>query len=72
MIKSKIEVFEGVGGGFFWRCRHRNGQIVATGNQSYATKSNARRAARRIAGTMLLAPVVEVQPSTRPGDYRAR
>lgn len=55
----RIEVFEGKGG-WYWRARHlRTHNIVAGGSEAYSTKSNARRAARRIGRVLLLAEVVD-------------
>lgn len=66
--KHQIEVFEGRGG-FYWRARHiRTCKIVADGSEAYSTASNARRAARRIGGALLLAPVINLNA---PGDRRA-
>lgn len=70
--KHEIEVFAGLNG-WYWRARHLATQnIVADGSQPYSTKSNARRAARRIGRVLMFAPVVERQPKTVPGDYRGR
>jgi uncharacterized protein YegP (UPF0339 family) len=60
--RTQIEYYQGAGGQWYWRCRHKNGHIVATGAEGYASKSNVKRAARRIGGTLLLAPLVEVEP----------
>lgn len=43
-----IEYFPGADNQWYWRYRARNGKISATGGEGYSTKSNARRAARRI------------------------
>jgi hypothetical protein len=57
--KHRIEVFEGQRGGFFWRARHiSTSKIVADGSEPYSTRSNARRAARRIGRMLMFAPVI--------------
>lgn len=63
--KHRIEVFEGNRGGFFWRARHiSTSKIVADGSQPYSTRSNARRAARRIGRMLAFAPVINLAPET--------
>jgi hypothetical protein len=68
MLKSKheIEVFEGRRGGFYWRARFTGkgpltNKIIADGSEPYSTRSNARRAARRIGRALAFAPVVNVE-----------
>lgn len=41
-----LKIFEGAQG-FYWRLVAKNGKIVADGSEPYATRSNARRAAKR-------------------------
>jgi uncharacterized protein YegP (UPF0339 family) len=59
--RKQIEVFPGAMGEFYWRARDKNGLIVADGSQGYSTRSNARRAARRIGRALVLAPVINVE-----------
>lgn len=47
---ARIEVFTDRGGKWRWRVRARNGQITDTAGQSYASRSNALRAAKRRSG----------------------
>lgn len=65
--RKQIEVFAGRGG-FYWRARDKNGKIVADGSQAYSTRSNARRAARRIGLALLTAPVVDLERARTPQD----
>jgi hypothetical protein len=59
--QHRIEVFAGRGG-FYWSARHlKSHKIVADGAEAYSTKSNARRAARRIGRVLMFAPVVNVE-----------
>lgn len=68
---TKVEIFEGADRQWYWRARcTRNHRIIATGGEGYATASNARRAARRIGGAMLLTWIETIKPRMRPGDYR--
>ena len=73
MAKSRgnqVEVYEGADGQWYWRVRSLdNHQITMTGGQGYATPSNARRAVRRGAVTLALAPITTVTPTHRNGDY---
>jgi hypothetical protein len=60
--KHRIEVYEGDRGGFFWRARHiATMKIVADGSEPYSTRSNARRAARRIGRVLFTAPVIDIR-----------
>lgn len=45
--KGKVEIFQGQGGGWYWRARAANGKVVADGSEGYSNRSNARRAARK-------------------------
>lgn len=58
----RIEVYESHRGGFYWRARHiKTHKIVADGSEPYSTRSNARRAARRIGRALFVAPVVDIK-----------
>jgi hypothetical protein len=75
MAKHRIEVFEGANG-WYWRARYvgpgpMTMKIVADGSEAYSTKSNARRAARRVGRMLIFAPVVNLaKPTHINGDYR--
>jgi uncharacterized protein YegP (UPF0339 family) len=70
MAKHRIEVFEGANG-WYWRARHlATSHIICDGSEAYSTKSNARRAARRVGRMLIFAPVVNLTPSHSNGDYR--
>jgi uncharacterized protein YegP (UPF0339 family) len=45
---AAFELFEDSAGGFRWRLRHDNGNILADSGEGYSSRSNARRAARRV------------------------
>ncbi|GCF13625.1 hypothetical protein Harman_15600 [Haloarcula mannanilytica] len=51
------EVYADAAGQFRWRLLHRNGNILADSGEGYSSRSNARRAARRVSE---LAPDAEV------------
>lgn len=68
-----IEVFEGRGGGFYWRARFvgkgpMTKKIIADGSQSYSTRSGAGRAARRVGRVLVLAPVINIRKTKRTID----
>ncbi len=46
---------------FRWRLRAANGQIVATGHQSFFSRFNARRAAERVRVLTVRVPIVNVE-----------
>ena len=58
--RKQIEVYAGRAG-FYWRARDKNGKIVADGSEPYSTRSNARRAARKIIRALLFATIVDVE-----------
>jgi uncharacterized protein YegP (UPF0339 family) len=43
-----FETYRDKGGEYRWRLVHRNGNVIATGGEGYATHGNARRAVRRL------------------------
>lgn len=47
-------------GGWRWRLRAKNGKLVATAGESFATKASAKRAARAVARKAAGANVVEI------------
>ena len=44
----KVKYNEGVDGLWYWHVIAKNGRIVAIGGEGYSTKSNARKAFRRV------------------------
>lgn len=48
----EFEFFQSENGLWYWRLRARNKNIVATGGEGYATKSNAKRAVKRLQASM--------------------
>jgi hypothetical protein len=64
--QHRIEVYEGIRGGFFWRARHlKTSKIIADGSEPYSTRSNARRAARRIGRMLMFAPIINHTPEIK-------
>jgi len=45
---STIAIYQSVNGLWYWRCVAKNGKIGLDGAEGYASKSNAKRAARRV------------------------
>jgi uncharacterized protein YegP (UPF0339 family) len=45
----RLEVFADDAGSWRWRCRAGNNRVVFTAGESFASKSNAKRAAFRVA-----------------------
>jgi hypothetical protein len=46
--KDKTELFQGADGLWRWRVQAANGQIIASSGESYSSKWNAKRAAKRV------------------------
>jgi hypothetical protein len=57
-----IEVYQGRDKDWYWRQR-KKGRITADGSEGYATKYNARRAARRIGASLMFDRITEVTVS---------
>ena len=47
-----LEYYMDLGGGYRWRLFSRTGNIVADSGEDYSTMSNARRAGRRLFGSV--------------------
>lgn len=50
--KYTFIIYESAQDGWFWRCRHRNGHIVADGAEGYASKAKLRRALKNLLGAI--------------------
>lgn len=64
--KSKIEIYFSTKSGadmFYIRVVAANGEIVADGAEGYASKSNAKRAAKKLKGIVASAPIIEESQS---------
>ncbi|SIS08831.1 amphi-Trp domain-containing protein [Natronorubrum thiooxidans] len=59
---SRFEVYEDRAGEWRWRLVHWNGNIIADSGEGYASRSNARRAAR---GVMRNAPTATLEDAER-------
>ncbi|WP_435318084.1 HVO_2922 family protein [Haloarchaeobius sp. TZWSO28] len=60
MAKATFELFTDKKGEFRWRLRHDNGNIIATGGESYTTKANAKKNIESVKKNASGAEVVEV------------
>jgi uncharacterized protein YegP (UPF0339 family) len=59
--QTQIEVYPGRHDNeWYWRLRHKNGRIMCDGSEAYYSASNAKRGARRTAGTLLISSIVSV------------
>jgi hypothetical protein len=50
-----IEYYPGADQLWYWRYRANNGQVTCTGHEGYATKWNAKRAARKTGLSLVFA-----------------
>lgn len=57
MAGAKFEIFEDKADEWRWRLRDGNGEKVATSGESFASKSNAKRAAQNVKDTASVAQV---------------
>lgn len=52
-----VEVYPGSDDRWYWRYRSKNRKITADGSEGYASKSNAKRAARRAGVALAFAKI---------------
>lgn len=58
---AKFQIFKDIAGGYRWRLRAPNGEVIATSGESYVYKSGAESAVQRI---KTYAPVAVVEDLT--------
>lgn len=51
MANPKFEIYKDAGGSYRWRLKDGNGEKVASSGESFASESNARRAAQNVKST---------------------
>jgi uncharacterized protein YegP (UPF0339 family) len=51
MAKPKFEVYQDTAGNYRWRLKDGNGEKVASSGESFASRSNAKRAAENVKKT---------------------
>ena len=56
----KFEIYADAGGNYRWRLVASNGQTVASSGESFASKTNARRAAENVRDNAGKAEIVEL------------
>lgn len=56
-MTHKIQIYKGKKGGWYIRIIARNGKIVADGGEPYASKTNAKRAAKRLTASIATATI---------------
>lgn len=47
-MPAKFEIYEDQGGKYRWRLKDSNGEKIASSGESFASESNARRAAENV------------------------
>jgi len=51
VANPKFEIYKDAGGNYRWRLKDGNGEKVASSGESFASESNARRAAQNVKST---------------------
>ena len=57
IMASKFELYRSSNGGYRWRLRATNGQVMATGGEGYSSKAAAQggiESVKRVAGSALI------------------
>ncbi len=60
--KARFELYRDKGGGHRWRLRHRNGNIIATGGEAYASRQKCQQGMHSVIRNALGAGVVTIEP----------
>ena len=61
--QSTFEVYEDAGGGYRWRLRHDNGEIIADSGEGYASASSRDDAVERVRGYAQVADYLKLDPA---------
>jgi uncharacterized protein YegP (UPF0339 family) len=59
MAKARFEIYADAAGNYRWRLKAANNETIASSGESFASKDNARRAARTVKSTAPNADVDE-------------
>ncbi|GAB3412439.1 hypothetical protein GCM10027435_05140 [Haloparvum alkalitolerans] len=76
--RATFELFEDAEGGWRWRLRHENGNVIGDSGEGYASKSNAKRATARVREHVAGADYLRIDPAAfeiyrdAAGDHRWR
>ncbi|WP_267639221.1 HVO_2922 family protein [Haloarchaeobius amylolyticus] len=65
MAKATFELFTDRKGEYRWRLRHDNGNIIATGGESYSSKASAKKNIESVQKNAGGADVVEVASTAK-------
>jgi uncharacterized protein YegP (UPF0339 family) len=60
--KARFEIYRDRGGGHRWRLRHRNGNIIATSGEAYASRQKAQQGMHSVMRNALGAAVMTIEP----------
>ena len=60
--KARFEIYTDRGGGHRWRLRHRNGNIIATSGEAYASRQKCQQGMHSVMRNALGADVMTVEP----------
>jgi uncharacterized protein YegP (UPF0339 family) len=60
--QARFELYEDKGGGHRWRLRHRNGNIVATSGEAYASRQKCQQGMHSVMRNALGAAVMTIEP----------
>ena len=60
--QARFEIYEDKGGGHRWRLRHRNGNIVATSGEAYASRQKCQQGMHSVMRNALGATVMTIEP----------
>jgi uncharacterized protein YegP (UPF0339 family) len=60
--KARFEIYQDKGGGYRWRLRHRNGNIIATAGEGYASRQKCQQGMHSVMRNALGAAIMTIEP----------
>ena len=60
--QARFELFQDRGGGWRWRLRHRNGNIIASSGEGYASRQKCQQGMHSVMRNALGAAVMQIEP----------
>ena len=66
--KARFEIYRDSGGGHRWRLRHRNGNIIATSGEAYASRQKCQQGMHSVMRNALGAAVMTIEPEDAETD----
>jgi uncharacterized protein YegP (UPF0339 family) len=60
--KARFEIYQDKGGGYRWRLRHRNGNVIADSGEGYASRQKCQQGMHSVMRNALGAAIMRIEP----------